>query len=230
MQAQSCEAETEGRSWSTSTVLRKFRSGQWGVFEPKSPIKGIPHFKVKGLPWFPPCTQSSPESSPWKARPWSKCCAGRHGDKGRDGEKWGEEDGRGSGHRKIQNHRMQLSHGWQVPTLTSVSVSSHVDFHAAPGVKNPSCNTWFLQCSIPGKGTKIWYVTPQLSPCTATTEPKHHKLESTMDDPTQYNEDPVPVNKYFFKKERTLYILLMKEIKAKSEKDKYHTLMHRYRI
>ena len=35
MQAQSCEAETEGRSWSTSTVLRKFRSGQWGVFEPK---------------------------------------------------------------------------------------------------------------------------------------------------------------------------------------------------
>ena len=138
--------------------------------------------------------------------------------------------GRGSGHRKIQNHRMQLSHGWQVPTLTSVSVSSHVDFHAAPGVKNPSCNTWFLQCSIPGKGTKTWYVTPQLSPCTATTEPKHHKLESTMDDPTQYNEDPVPVNKYFFKKERTLYILLMKEIKAKSEKDKYHTLMHRYRI
>ena len=92
MQAQSCEAETEGRSWSTSTVLRKFRSGQWGVFEPKSPIKGVPHFKAKGFPWFPSCTQSLPESSPWKARPWSKCCAGRHGDKGRDGEKCREED------------------------------------------------------------------------------------------------------------------------------------------
>ena len=91
MQAQSCEAETEGRSWSTSTVVRKFRSGQRGVFEPKSPIKGGPHFKAKGFRWFPSCTQSLPESSPWKARPWSKCCAGRHGDKGRDGEKCREE-------------------------------------------------------------------------------------------------------------------------------------------
>lgn len=110
MQAQSCEAETEGRSWSTSTVLRKFRSGQWGVFEPKSPIKGVPHFKVKGLPWFPPCTQSSPESNPWKARRWSKCCAGRHRDKGRDGEKCWEEDGRGSGHRM----KTSIWHNWAV--------------------------------------------------------------------------------------------------------------------
>ena len=54
MQAQSCEAETEGRSWSTCTVSRKVRSGQWGVFEPKSPIKGVPHFKVKAFLGFLP--------------------------------------------------------------------------------------------------------------------------------------------------------------------------------
>lgn len=92
LQVWSCEVEREGRCWSTSTVLRNFRSGQWGVFEPKSTVKGIPHFTEKGFPWFPSCTQSLPESSLWKAWPWSKCCAGSHRDKGRDAGKCRERE------------------------------------------------------------------------------------------------------------------------------------------
>ena len=51
-----------------------------------------------------------------------------------------------------------------------------------------------------------------------------------MDDLTQCNEDPLPLNNYFKKRKKENYMLLMKEIKDKSERDKYRILMHTYRI
>ena len=47
------------------------------------------------------------------------------------------------------------------------------DFPGGPVVKNPPSNAGDTG-SIPGQGTKIPHVMEQLSPSTATTEPRHH--------------------------------------------------------
>lgn len=56
--------EREGRVYNASTILIKFRSGQWGFFEPKSPVKGIPHVTEKKAffncpPTLNPCVRAA---------------------------------------------------------------------------------------------------------------------------------------------------------------------------
>ena len=51
------------------------------------------------------------------------------------------------------------------------------DFPGGPVVKNPPSNVGDTG-SIPGQGTKIPHAGGQLSPCTTTTEPVSHKLQS----------------------------------------------------
>ena len=61
------------------------------------------------------------------------------------------------------------------------------DFPSGPVVKNLSCHVGDMGL-IPGGGTKSLHAVEQLSPCTSTTEPMHHKnLYPAMKDPVCCN-------------------------------------------
>ena len=60
---------------------------------------------------------------------------------------------------------------------TKVYLKKTRDFPGGPVVKNLPSNTGDISL-IPGFGTKIPHAAKQLSPCTTTTEPKHHNERS----------------------------------------------------
>ena len=61
--------------------------------------------------------------------------------------------------------------------LASIKNFHGWDFPGGPVVKTPPSNAGDAG-SIPGRGTKIPHAAGQLSPCTTTTEPVCHKLQS----------------------------------------------------
>lgn len=58
-----------GRVSDCSVVIRKFLSGHWGVFEPKQPIRKVPHLAEMDLHPYLCCIQSLAGGSPWDIWP-----------------------------------------------------------------------------------------------------------------------------------------------------------------